>query len=92
MYEVSDDELSDDRLTSFDHSTFVIRRYAVFRSAVPVQPMLHGVIVAGDNLPAQPLGQMNHQRRFEIQRQRAARMADDRPAPARRSDRRSPSG
>ena len=43
--------------------------YALIRSARTRQPMLHRVIVAGDNLPAQPLRHMNHERRLEIQRQ-----------------------
>ena len=35
--------------------------------------MLHGVIVAGDDLPAQPFGEVDHERRFEIEGQRSRR-------------------
>ena len=42
-----------------------------------LQPMLHGMIIACDNLPANSLGKMNHERRFQIQRQRAANITDN---------------
>ena len=51
--------------------------YAVFRSSGRRQPVLHGVVVAGNNLPAKTLRKMDHQRRLKIQRQCAVRVADD---------------
>jgi hypothetical protein len=41
-----------------------------------LEPMLHRMIIARDNLPANSFGQMNHERRFEIECKRAACLAD----------------
>jgi hypothetical protein len=43
----------------------------------PLQAMLYRVIVTCDNLPANTLGQMNHERRFQIERERAAHVTDN---------------
>ena len=42
------------------------------------QQMLHRMIVFGHDLPAQPRRHVDHQRRFEIQRERIADLIDDR--------------
>ena len=39
--------------------------------------MLHGMIIACDNLPTNSLGKMYNERRFQIQSQRAADIADN---------------
>ena len=50
------------------HLTFVNHAFALGRLATRrwLQPMLHGMIIACDNLPANSLGKMDHERRFQI--------------------------
>ena len=60
-----DTTLDASRRLTIRASTLHLRRLPTRRR---LQPMLHGMIIAGDNLPANSLGKMNHQRRFQIER------------------------
>src|SRR5829696_5143107 len=55
-------------------SRLLLRR---FTPSCRLKPMLHCMIIARDYLPAYSLGKMNHERRFEIDGERAADVTDD---------------
>ena len=59
--------------------SFVIRRLPLscLSPRRGLQPMLHGMIIACDNLPTNSLGKMYNERRFQIQSERAADIADN---------------
>ena len=63
------------------NAEFVIWHLFITLSRFPsrgrLKAMLHGMIIARDNLPAHAFGQVNHERGFKVQRERSRRVADD---------------